>query len=106
MALTQFSGAQTVGAIANLFSSLTVLKTYATMINFQNLQLGDSIEITIYINDLEDATERIFDQFTVFDVQNDPSTYIPPIPTDSYRITAEKISGTDREITWTRQEYT
>ena len=106
MALTQVSGAETVGALVNLFASQTILQTYATMINFQNLALGDTIEITIYINDLEDSLERIFDTFLVSDVQTNPVVYIPPIPTDSYRITAEKISGTDREITWTRSVYT
>ena len=106
MALTQVSGAQVVGALVNLFPSQTTLQTYATMINFHNLLLGDSIEITIYVNDLEDSVERIFDQFLVSDVQTTPATYIPPLPTDSYRITAEKISGTDREITWTRSVFT
>lgn len=105
MALLQFSGAETVGALVDLFSSQTVLLTYTTMINFHNLALGDSIKITIYANDLEDSVERIFDQFIVSDAQTEPGTYIPPIPTDSYRITAEKISGADREITWTRSHY-
>ena len=106
MALSQASGVQTIGTLVNLFFSETTLKTYATMIFFHNLTLGDSIEITIYVNDLEDLTERIYDQFLVSDAQTNPGTYIPPLPTNSYRITAEKKSGTDREITWTRSEYT
>lgn len=106
MALTQVSGSETVGTITDLFPSQTTLQTYATMIFFHNLTLGDSIEITIYVNDLEDSVERIFDQFLVSDAQPDAGTYIPPLPTDSYRITAEKISGTDREITWTRSVFT
>jgi len=106
MALIQVDGSETVDTLVNLFASQTVLKFYATMINFHNLQLGDSIEIVIYINDTDASQERIFDQFIVSDVQTDPSTYIPPLPTDSYRITAEKISGTNRLITWTRSELT
>jgi len=98
-------GALTVTAIiTNLFPSQTTLKHYSTEINFQNLALGDSIEITIIIHDPQTPTERIYDKFTVKDVQTKPAVFIPFIPTDSYRIQAQKLTGVDRSITWVRYE--
>ena len=98
-------GALTVGVvIADLFASQTTLKHYSTWINFHNLLVGDSIEITVHVNDPQIATERVYTQFTVKDVQTKPAVFVPFLPTDSYRIEAQKLTGTDREITWVRYE--
>jgi len=98
-------GALTVTAvIANLFASQTTLKHYSTWIFFHNLVSGDSIEITIHVNDPQDVTERIYDKFTVADAQSEPGVFIPFLPTDSFRIEAQKLTGIDREITWVRYE--
>lgn len=105
MALTETSGILAVtGTLADLFSSQTTLKFYATTIFFHNLLSGDSIEITIHIKDVNDTVERIYDQFTVSNVQPKPATFIPFLPTGSYRITARTVAGVDRSITWTRHE--
>lgn len=100
-------GTPTIGtSVADLFASQTILKHYSTWIFFNNLQTGDSFEIVIYVNDPNaTAAERIYDRFTVNGSQtNKPATFIPFIPTDSYRITAQKLAGTDREIRWVRYE--
>ena len=87
-----------------LFTSQTTLKHYSTLINFHNLASGDSIEITIHTNDPQDITERIYDKFTVKGTQANPAVLIPFIPSDSFRIQAQKLTGVDREITWVRYE--
>lgn len=92
------------GSVANLFSSQTTLQHYATWIFFFNLTAGDSIEITIYVEDAQASTERIYDQFIVSGVQDKPSVFIPFVPTESYRVEAETISGTNRTINWVRYE--
>ena len=105
MALSEAGiGAPTIGVgVTDLFASQTVLQHYATYIFFNNLTLGDSFEITIYVNDPNpSAIERIYDQFTVTDAQGSPGTFIPFLPTNSYRVTAQKITGTDRVLDWVR----
>jgi len=94
------------GSTADLFVPQTVLKHYSTWIFFNNLQNGDSFEIVIFVNDPNiAASERIYDRFTVNDSQaNKPGVFIPYITTDSYRITAQKLFGTDRELRWVRYE--
>ena len=102
MALTEAAkGTPTVGALADLVPTQTVLQHYATWIFFQNLTITEEYEIVVYVNDPNPTTaERIYDTFTVSGAQSDPAVFIPFIPTDSYRVTAEKISGTDRVIDW------
>ena len=92
------------GSIANLFASQTVLKHYSTWIFFDNLISGDSIEITIHVNDPEAPAEKIYDIFTVKGAQTNPSVLIPFIPTDSYRVQAQTITGVNRTINWVRYE--
>ena len=107
MAVVEFSGTLAVtGVVADLFPSQIVLKTYATDIFFDALQAGDAIEIIIYKKDNVGASEKIFDTFTVSGVQTAPDTYIPPMSTASYRVTARTVSGVNRSINWVRSEYT
>ena len=93
-------GTPTIGTLVNLFVSQTTLQHYSTYINFNNLTSGDSFQITIYINDPNTPAERIYDQFTVTNAQSEPSIFTPFLPTDSYRVTAEKLTGTDSIIDW------
>ena len=106
MALTEGAkGAQLMtGSAANLFSSVTTIAHYAMYIFTDALQSGDILRIIIYVNDPQDSTERIYDQFDVSGVQSKPAVFIPFLPTDSYRVTAHQTAGTNRTISWVRYE--
>jgi len=91
-------------SVVNLFVSQIGLKYYATYVYFQNIAASDSFKIIIFVNDPESATERIYDQFTISDDISADAVFIPFLPTDSYRVTAQKITGTDRSLTWVRYE--
>lgn len=90
--------------VVDLFTSQTALKYYATYVYFQNVAASDSFEITIFVNDPQTSTERIYDQFTISGNISADAVFIPFLPTDSYRVTAQKITGTDRALTWVRYE--
>ena len=100
MALSEtLKGTPTIDNTVNdLFASQTIRQHYATWIFFNNLTLGDSFEITIFVNDSNTPAEIIYDQFIVTDAQPTPGVFIPFVPTDSYRVTAQKLTGTDRVL--------
>jgi len=106
MALTEgANGSQLMtGTAANLFVSQTTLQHYATWIFTNALLAGDVLHIVIFVNDVNGAAERIYDEFDVSGVQAKPGVFIPFVPTNSYRITAHQTAGTNRTITWVRYE--
>ncbi len=106
MALTEGAKGEQLmtGSAANLFSSVAVLTHFAAYIYTDQLQAGDTIHIVIYVHDPQDSTERIYDEFDVTGVQTKTAVFIPFLPTDSYRITAQQTAGTNRTISWVRYE--
>ena len=93
------------GTEQNLFAKRTDLKHYGITIFFDDLVDDDHVQIKVLVNDPQDNdNEKIYTLFVVTDFQTDPAVFIPFLPTSSYRITAEKIAGADRTITWARYE--
>lgn len=92
------------GTEQNLFASQTTLQHYATWIFFHNLLANDSIEIRVYVNDQQSALERVYDFLEIPGPVDDPAVFFPFVPTNSYRVTAKQIAGTNRTITWQRLE--
>ena len=90
-----------------LFTSQTVPATYFCNVFCQNMESGDVYIIRTYIRDENTATERVLynDQISFSLIKDKPAYYIPPIPTDSFRVTVQKISGVDRIFTWRRGTY-
>ncbi len=81
------------GTVQNIIPTVTGLKYYSGYIFTHNLVTGDSITFTIYVNDPQSSTERIYDQFTVSGAQTKPATFLVNVPTDSYRVTAEQTTS-------------
>jgi hypothetical protein len=105
MALTSFDGSITTsGAEQDLFN-ITALRHFATWVYLDNLVGGDSVQIRVYIQDPNDsATMKKYIDVLISDAQSTPSFYIPWVPTNQYRVTIQRISGTDKSITWCRKE--
>ena len=92
------------GSVQNIIPTVAVLAYYSAWLFVQNMQSGDVIEFTIYVNDPQSSTERIYDQFTVSGAQAKDGIFIPNVPTDSFRVTAEQTSGTNRIINVVRYD--
>jgi len=92
------------GSVQNLIASTIGLNYYSAWIFFHALLAGDSIQITVYVNDPQSSTERIYDQFTVSGLQAKPAVFIPNLPTDSFRVTAQQTAGTNRTINVVRYD--
>ena len=104
MALQEFNGnITTTGAEQDLFD-ITALRHYATWVNLHNLLNGDSVQIRVYILDPNASLQRKYIDVLISDAQSTPAFYIPWVPTGRYRVTIQRISGTDRNITWCRKE--
>lgn len=90
-----------------LFVAITDERTYFCHIFCHNMTSGDVYDIRTYINDKNASTTRVEykDRISFSDVENKPVYYIPPIPTDSFRVSIQKISGTDRTFTWRRGSF-
>lgn len=92
------------GTVQNIIPTSTGLKYFSAWLFLQNMASGDTIIFTIYANDPQSSTERIYDQFTVSGAQTKTGVFIPNIPTDSFRVTAEQTAGTNRTINWVRYD--
>ncbi len=104
MVLTFVDGSLLVtGAEQNLFD-ITADKHFATWIFFHNLVAGDQIEIKIFVKDENAGVMRVYKTVVKQNVPTDPAYFEPFLPTKQYKVTAKRLSATDRTITWQRME--
>lgn len=105
MALNSFDGNITTNAgVTNLFD-ITALRHFATWIYLDNLIGGDSVQIRVEIQDPNDASSmKRYIDVLISDAQANPAFYIPWVPTQQYRVSIQRITGTDKVITWCRKE--
>lgn len=91
----------------DLFTAQTTGATYWCNVYCQNMTSGDIYIIRTYVKDENAATTRVLYEDTVSfaDIEDQPTYYIPPVPTNSFRVTVQKSSGTDRTFTWRRGTY-
>lgn len=104
MALQSFFGSVvTDGTEQDLFDE-TALQHYATWIYLKNIGSGDSVQIRVFIQDPADsaAMEKYIDVL-VSDAQSNPAFYIPWVPTEQYRVSVQRVGGSDTTITWCRK---
>lgn len=80
------------GTVQNIIPSATGLKYFSAWLFIHNLVSGDNIIFKIYVNDPQSSTERVWDEFTVNGAQTKPAVFIPNVPTDSFRVTAEQTA--------------
>lgn len=81
------------GAVQNIIPTVATLNYYSGYAFLDNLVDGDVIEFVIYVFDPEAATQKVYDAFTVRGVQTGPATFIPNIPTEEFRVTAEQTAS-------------
>lgn len=88
------------GTEQDLFASQVGLKHYSTKVFFDELDNGDEILIRVFDLDEDAATEKKYRTTIVRGIQDNPEILVNWMPSSSYRITCEQISGTNRTITF------
>lgn len=105
MALNSFDDNVTTNASEQDLFDITALRHYASWIYLDNLDTGDSVQIRVYILDPNDSNQsKKYLDVLVSDAQASPAFYIPWVPTGQYRVSIQKVTGTDRVVTWCRKE--
>lgn len=82
-----------------LFPSQVGLKHYSTKIFFDEMVLGDEIIIRVYDLDEFGTVEKIYRTERVQGLQKS-NRLINWIPSSSYRVTCQQVTGTSKTITW------
>ena len=97
----------TTASEVQLFAAQTSNLTYWCKVNLHNMVSGDVIRIKTYVNDSNASTARVLydDRVSFSHAKDEPVYYIPPTPTDSFRVTIQRVSGSDRTVTWRRGSY-
>lgn len=80
------------GNIQNLIPIIAALNYYEAYAFLDNMVSGDSITFTIYVYDPQDAVQKIYDIFTRRGVQTKPARFIPNLPTEEFKVTAEQTA--------------
>jgi len=88
------------GSEQNLFESQVGLKHYSTKIFFDELTNGDEILIRVFDLDEDAALEKKYRTFPVEGPQTNPVFIVNWIPSSSYKVSCEQISGTNKTITF------
>lgn len=84
----------------DLFVSQTPLMHYLTKIFFDNLVAGDEVIIRVYDQDEDAATEKKYRTVPVEGPQTNPEILVNWIPSSSYRVTCQQITGTGKNVTF------
>ena len=95
------------GTEQDLFAAQTTLATYWCKVSCHNMASGDVVRIRTYVKDENSATTRVLydDRVSYSHIKTDPVYYIPPIPTNSFKVSIEQTDGTNRTFTWLRGTY-
>ena len=104
MVLTEANGTITTTTSAQDLFDITALKHFATTVYTHNMVAGDEIELIVYVLDSNGSTMRKYRTKRIKDAQTDPAFFIPFLPASQYKVTIQRIAGTDRAYTWTRHE--
>ncbi len=95
------------GTEQDLFTAQTTEFTYWCKVFCHNMASGDAVIIRTYVQDENALTARVLyeDRVTYSIIKDDPVYYIPPVPTDNYKVTIQQTDGTNRTYTWRRGTY-
>lgn len=68
---------------------------------------ADTVEIKVYVKDVQGATMRVYQTQQITGIQAEPSFFIPYLPARQYKVTIKRIAGTtDKSFNWLRVEST
>jgi hypothetical protein len=97
----------TTSSEVELFTPITLDLTSWCTVNLHNLVSGDAIRIKTYVYDVNTTTIRVIynDRVSYSHIKDDPVYYVPPLPTDNFRVTIQRVAGSDRTVTWRRGSY-
>lgn len=106
MTITFTDGTTTSNATGiNLFD-ISADRHYATWIFTHNMAAADILEVKVFVRDQNSNVMRSYTTEKIEGVQNDPSFFIPYLPTKQYRVTIRRVAGSDKAYTWQRIEVT
>ncbi|MCZ6583049.1 MAG: hypothetical protein O6761_07770 [Thaumarchaeota archaeon] len=88
------------GTPQDLFPSQVDLKHYTTKIFFDELVSDDEIIIRVFDLDKFSAVEKQYRKTIIRGLQESPGTIINWIPSGSFRVSCQQISGTNKTITF------
>jgi len=88
------------GSPQDLFASQVGLKHYSTKIFSDELVAGDEIIVQVFDLDEEDGVERIYRTYRIEGLQQDPESLINWMPSSSYRVRCQQISGDNKTISF------
>lgn len=90
-----------------LFVAQTDTETYFCYIFCHNMAAGDVYRIRTYVKDENASTTRVvYNDLVKFKkIEDKPVYYIAPLPTNSFRVSIQKIEGVDRTFTWVRGTF-
>jgi len=88
------------GTPQDLFPPQLGLKHYSTKIFFDELAAGDEIIITVFDLDENAAIEKAYRTFPVEGPQTSPMQLVNWIPSSSYRVSCQQVSGSNKTITF------
>ncbi len=105
MASTLTDGSQLIGVgETDLFTPITILKYHSVWISLNPMLAADEFTIRVYMKDASAGAERPYIERTFTGVQSPPAIYLAPILMDFFKVTMQKITGTDRTFLFRRGE--
>ena len=100
--LAAFSELLMDGTEQDLFVKQTGIRQYETHIFFDELAAGDEILIRIYLDDKFNDAEKKYDTIPIAGLQINPAFVANWLPSSTYRVSCQQITGTFRTISWER----
>jgi len=87
----------------NLFD-ITDDRSFALWLFTHNMIAGDELLVKVFVKDENSGTMRRYQKYLLVGLQDNPAKYIPFVPTKQYRVTIQRLVGSDRTYTWQRME--
>ena len=88
----------------DLFTPVTPLKYHTIWISLAPMVAADEYTVRVYVKDAVAGAERLYTETAYVGVQAKPAVYLAPILMDFFKVTMQKIAGTDRTFLWRRGE--
>jgi hypothetical protein len=85
---------------------ITVAGSHAFKIFLNNMVAGDKIRIRVYDWDDEGSTYRLQDEMIHENAQTLVSWVTPFVASQRYKVSLQRLAGTDRDYNWCRIEVT
>ena len=106
MGLNFYAGSQASTTSEANFFAVTVSGHHSFKINLTPMQAGDKIRINVYDYDATGAAYVLEDQYEFENVQAFPHYSTHWVCSQQYKVTIQRLAGTDRTYNYTRLEVT